>query len=71
TLADGNNAITVSGINAADFANAFTVNTASGYVTLSAAMIARAIVKTSSNNNYKDLARAFYVYGCAAEAFFA
>ena len=66
-----NNAIVVSGINAADFAKAFTVSTSDGTVTLSAAMIARAIVKASSDSQYQNLARAFYLYGCQAESFFA
>ena len=70
TDADKSQAIKVTGIDAADFAKAFTVYTNSGSVTLSAAMIARAIVKTSTNTNYQDLARAFYLYGVQAESFF-
>ena len=66
-----NNAIVVNGVNAADFAKTFTVYTGSGSVTLSAAMIARAIVKASTDSQYQDLARAFYLYGCQAESFFA
>ena len=66
-----NDAIVISGVNAADFAKTFTVYTGSGSVTLSAAMIARAIVKASSDSQYQNLARAFYLYGCQAESFFA
>ena len=70
-LFDDNDAIVVSGVDAADFARTFTVTTNSGSVTLSAAMIARAIVKASTDSQYQDLARAFYLYGTQAEDFFA
>ena len=70
-LHDKSDAIKVTGIDAADFAKAFTVYTNSGSIQFSAAMIVRGIVKNSTNTNYQDLARAFYLYGVQAESFFA
>ena len=69
-LHDKSDAIKVTGIDAADFAKAFTVYTNSGSIQFSAAMIVRGIVKNSTNTNYQDLARAFYLYGVQAESFF-
>ena len=70
-LHDKSDAIKVTGVDAADFAKAFTVYTNSGSIQFSAAMIVRGIVKNSTNTNYQDLARAFYLYGVQAESFFA
>jgi hypothetical protein len=69
-LSDKSQAIKVTGVKAADFAKPFTVTTTDGSITMSGLMIVRGIVKTSDNSLYKDLARAFYLYGCAAEAYF-
>ncbi len=63
--------IVVRGIAASDLGDNFTVSTSGGDITMSAYTVARSILASSTDTNYQNLARAMYLYGEAAAAYFA
>ncbi len=63
--------IVVRGIAASDLGDNFTVSTSGGDITMSAYTVARSILAGSTDTNYQNLARAMYLYGEAAAAYFA
>ncbi|MBR2133527.1 MAG: hypothetical protein IJ851_02330, partial [Eubacterium sp.] len=62
--------IVVRGLSASDLGDNFTVSTSGGDITMSAYTVARSILAGSSDTNYQNLARAMYLYGEAAAAYF-
>ncbi len=67
---EGRYYIAVRGIAAADLGQNFTVTTDDGTITISAFTAARSILAANVSPEYNDLARAVYVFGCAAEGYF-
>ena len=67
----GRQVITVRGIDAADLGKNFTITTDKGDIVVSAYAVALAISNADVSDNYKNLAKALYLYGEAADTYFA
>ena len=70
TAKNGKACINIQGIASGNLDNLVTVTTNTGSISLAATNIAKAIVGSSSNANFANLARALYLYSIQASSYF-